>query len=65
MIDQANKGKTRRYSGDTGRAQKGDFAHWHHEMFEATPDNLANYLKGGKSSPKTIIKFDSVGQRLN
>ncbi len=49
---------------NAGRAQKGDFAHWHHETFEATPDNLAGYLKGGKSAPP-LKKFDSTGQPLN
>ena len=43
-------------------APKGSFSHWHHEAFDATPENLAQYLKGPLEGTR---KFDPVGQVLD
>ncbi len=43
--------------------RKGEFSHWHHEQFEATPGNLADYLL--KKTPKGTRVFDPVGVELD
>ncbi len=48
MVDQLQQG-----------ARKGEFSHWHHEKFLATPENLAKYLRGPL---KKTIKMDNMGQ---
>lgn len=42
-------------------ARKGDYSHWHHEGFPASPDNLERYLRGPLVGTR---KFDPVGMEL-
>ena len=47
--------------------RKGDFSHWHHEKFDATPENLSRYLKPPKKPKDRLVpeQFDPVGQPLD
>lgn len=46
---------------NSGRAMKGDFTHWHHEVFPDKPGNLEKYLKGPLDGTK---KLDFSGREL-
>ncbi len=49
---------------NAGRAYKGDFSHWHHETFPASPENLEAYLKPG-AKVNGLKKLDSGGEVVN
>jgi len=51
----------------SGKAFKGDFTHWHHEAFPATPENLRRYLQPPRpgqryTPPEGLVRFDPTGR---